>query len=131
MRAKAIRMPPSRGMAPPESPVPAPRPTNGTWNSRAILTMRRDIRGGAGEDHQVGAVLIDAAIVLVESEVFGAVEEAARTEQGEAAFLAARLESFHYNFSAFRYSRKGPPRSCRRRAYSTVALRKPSLSPAS
>ena len=51
--------------------------------------QRRDIRGAAGEDHQVGAVFIDAAIVLVQSEVFGAVEHAARTEQGEAAFLAA------------------------------------------
>src|ERR1035437_5145327 len=38
MRAKAITSPPSRGIAPPDSPVPAPRPTKGTPNSCASLT---------------------------------------------------------------------------------------------
>src|SRR5881296_3106564 len=33
-----------------------------------------------------------------------------------------------YNCKPLRYSRKGPPRSCRRSANSTVALRNPSLS---
>ena len=39
MRAKAIMMPPSRGMAPPERPVPAPRPTNGTLDSCGDATI--------------------------------------------------------------------------------------------
>ena len=73
-------MPPSRGMAPPESPVPAPRPTMGSPNSRAILTMRGDVGGGAREDDQIGTVLVDAAVVFVERQVFGAVQEAARSE---------------------------------------------------
>ena len=36
-----------------------------------------------------------------------------------------------YNFNPFRYSRKGSPRSSLFRANSTVAFRKPSLSPVS
>ena len=75
-------MPPSRGIAPPESPVPAPRPTNGTSNSLRQFDDRGDVVGGAREDDQVGRVLVDAAVVFVERQVFGPVEIAARTEQG-------------------------------------------------
>ena len=67
-------------MAPPESPVPAPRPTKGTSNSRASLTNAGDVGGATREGDEVGSVLVDAAIVFVERQVLRPIEIAARTE---------------------------------------------------
>ena len=74
-------MPPSRGMAPPLKPVPAPRPTMGTPCSRGDLDDGGNVVGVAREHHQLGAGLVDAAVVFVERQVFGAVEIAARAQQ--------------------------------------------------
>ena len=57
MRAKAIISPPSRGIAPPESPVPEPRPTKGTSNSRASLTRAATSAVLRGKATRSGACL--------------------------------------------------------------------------
>ena len=75
MRAKAIMIPPSRGMAPPLSPVPAPRPTMGMPYSASDFHDGRDVFRGAREDDHVGAGFVDAAVVLVKDQVLGAVED--------------------------------------------------------
>ncbi len=80
MRANATIIPPSRGMAPPHSPVPAPRPTTGTPNSCATFTIATTSAVERGKHNQVGPRLVHAAIVLVQRQVFGAVEVAAGTE---------------------------------------------------
>ena len=87
MRAKAIMMPPSRGMAPPESPVPAPRPTKGTPNSLREFDERGDVLRWCAGRRPGRGVFVDAAVVLVEREVLGPVEIAARAEQSVHALL--------------------------------------------
>ena len=62
-------MPPSRGIAPPLSPVPAPRPTMGTSCSRADFDDGDDVLGGAREDDQVGTCLVHAAVVFVKAQI--------------------------------------------------------------
>ena len=89
MRANATTMPPSRGMAPPESPVPAPRPTSGTLEFARDLDDRRDIFRGARKHHQVRPVLIDAAVVLVEQQILRPVEIPSRSDQPRDPFLAS------------------------------------------
>src|SRR6516225_11682535 len=90
----------------------------------------RNLFGRTRENDEIGSMLVDAAVVFVDGEVFGAVEITARADEGSDALLAAGGQHA-YSLSPLRYSRKGPPRSGRRRAYSTVAFKKPSLSPAS
>ena len=83
-------MPPSRGMAPPESPVPAPRPVSGSMEFAREADDGGDIFGGARKDDEIGAVFIDAAIVFVEGKVFRAIEDVALAEEGEKARRDAR-----------------------------------------
>ena len=54
MREKTSMMPPARASAPPERPVPAPRPTMGMLILAASLTMCGDFRGGGGKNDRSG-----------------------------------------------------------------------------
>ncbi len=66
MRAKAIIRPPLRASAPPERPVPAPRPTMGMSCCAASLTTLGDFFRGARKDDDVGAAFFNGAVVFVE-----------------------------------------------------------------
>ena len=90
MRAKATMSPPSRGIAPPERPVPAPRPTNGTPNSWASFTSAATSSVVRGKTTRSGRVLIDAAVVLVERKILVAIQVAARSKQGSNPFFQGR-----------------------------------------
>ena len=78
MREKPISTPPARGIAPPLSPVPAPRPVIEDAVLGGDLDDRRHFFGGARKHHQFRARLVDAAVVLVKRQIFGAVEITAR-----------------------------------------------------
>ena len=93
MRAKPIMMPPARGMAPPLSPVPAPRPTTGTPCSRRRCTMATTSSVERGKDDHVGPGLVDAAVVFVEAEVFRPVQVAARTDDADQSLFPPREQS--------------------------------------
>ena len=69
MRAKTSITPPVRASAPPESPVPAPRPTIGTWYFAASFTIAETSGGGARENDQIGQGLFHRPVVFEKQKI--------------------------------------------------------------
>ena len=75
MREVATTTPPQRAMAPPLSPVPAPRATTGTPCFSADWTTHLHLGRAVGEHHGVGQGAVHRAVVLVEQQVVGVRED--------------------------------------------------------
>ena len=73
-------MPPSVGIVPPLSPVPAPRPTRARLKLPGDLYDGDDILGGGGKDDAFGTALLDAAVIFVKHQILGPFEQTTRAD---------------------------------------------------
>ena len=82
MRASETTTPPAIGVAPPESPVPAPRATNGTPLSGARAQHGLDVLGRAGQDDELGHRAVSREpVALVDAELLRLREDVLRAQR--------------------------------------------------
>ena len=82
MREKEMTMPPRRAKAPPESPVPAPRPTMGRLVAIGQGHNRDDVFFAGRENDGIGMRLLDGAVVFIEKQILGVGQDSRGAEEG-------------------------------------------------